>query len=312
MENRANALATGLFVVLLLALLIVGAIWLSGGTFKGVPYDLVTEQSVAGLEPGAPVRLRGIDVGHVQSVGFDPQDRRLVLVRVLIDADVPLMAGTRATVTYLGLSGTDYVELDYPDSASRLLVTSQHAPAQIPMSRSGMAALTESGDQLLGTLRVTLEHLNAILTPETAKNFHRLLVQLNAAAVQLTTLERDLRPAAQRTDRLLADSDQVMRSARTTLQDADTLIVQVRARVGALDAVRDGARDAGEAAQDVDRALVDQTLPQISMLSDRLARNSDSLELLLRELRAQPQSLIFGPPAAQPGPGEPGFHEPQR
>jgi hypothetical protein len=31
------------------------------------------------------------------------------------------------------------------------------------------------------------------------------------------------------------------------------------------------------------------------------------MDELLRELKAKPQSLIFGPPTRPPGPGEPGF-----
>jgi phospholipid/cholesterol/gamma-HCH transport system substrate-binding protein len=71
MESRAHALAAGLFVVLLIALLSLTAAWLGGPHFRGLPYDLITERSVAGLTPGASVRLRGVEVGRVDGIGFD-------------------------------------------------------------------------------------------------------------------------------------------------------------------------------------------------------------------------------------------------
>ena len=312
MENRAFALATGIFVVLLTALLFAGAVWLSGGTSKGLPYDLLTEQSVAGLAPGAAVRLRGVEVGHVESVGFDPKDRRLVRVRAVIARNVPLMVGTYATMRNLGLSGSNYIELDYPDSSERVLVTSQAAPGRIPMRPSGLAQLTDSGNELVRTFQDTLERLDALLTPETARHVSELIIQINAAATQMTLLTRNLAPATRRVDGLLADADRVIRSTQTTVQDADALLVELHTRGGALDAVSDGARATGQAARDVEQALANETLPQIDALSERLSRNSDTLEQLLSELKNRPQSVIFGAPPSRPGPGEPGFDAAQR
>jgi len=70
MENRAHAIAAGIFVLVLALALVAGAFWIGGGTIRGVPYDLLTQASVAGLSAGAPVRLRGVEVGQVQSIAF--------------------------------------------------------------------------------------------------------------------------------------------------------------------------------------------------------------------------------------------------
>lgn len=308
MENRAYALAAGAFIVVLTALLFAGAFWLGGGTSRGVPYDLISRRSVAGLSRGAPVRLRGVEVGHVQSIAFDPEDRRLVRVRARIDRSVTLMQGTYATLSSLGLSGAPYIELGFPDDASIVLQTSEQRPAQIPLAPSGLSQLSESGDHVLKTLGVTLRRLNAILTPETAQNITQLIEQLRETASRMNVLAANLEPATRRIDGLVADSDRVVRSSRQTVRDADALLVDVRARVSALDALR----NSGRGAQDVERTLVHDTLPEIDDLSERLARNSDTLEQLLREVRDRPQSVIFGVPPAAAGPGEPGFQPPRR
>ncbi len=119
MESRAHALAAGLFVLVLLGLLSAAAVWLTGSHFNGLPYDLITEHSVAGLSPGAMVRLRGVAVGRVQGIGFAPEDRRLVRVRVVVDAHDPLMVGTYAMLASQGLSGNEYVELNFPRTTRR-------------------------------------------------------------------------------------------------------------------------------------------------------------------------------------------------
>jgi phospholipid/cholesterol/gamma-HCH transport system substrate-binding protein len=308
MENRAYALATGAFVVLLSALLFAGAFWLGrGGTSAGAPYDLVTRRSVAGLSTGAPVRLRGVEVGAVQSIGFDPQDRRVVRVRARIDPGVSLMQGTYATVSSLGISGAPYIELTFPDDASIVLKTSEQSPARIPLKPAGLAQLSDAGDQLIRTFGVTLERVNAILTPQTAERISRMIVQINELAVKLNALAANLEPASRRADGLIAHADQAVRSAHQAVQDADTLLGEVRSRVGALDAVRQG----GQAVVEVQHVLVHDTLPDIQELAQRLQHNSDTLEQLLSEVKEQPQSVLFGVAPPAPGPGEPGYHAPR-
>lgn len=61
-----------------------------------------------------------------------------------------------------------------------------------------------------------------------------------------------LRPEARRVDGLIADAAQAVRSTRPVLQNFDGQVSDVRAGVGALDAVR----DTREAAHGVERALV--------------------------------------------------------
>jgi phospholipid/cholesterol/gamma-HCH transport system substrate-binding protein len=52
----------------------------------------------------------------------------------------------------------------------------------------------------------------------------------------------------------------------------------------------------------------EDVMPRINALLGELARSSRSLDRLLTELNDQPHSLVFGRPAAAPGPGEPGFN----
>lgn len=311
MESRAHALAAGLFVIVLLGLLSAVAVWIGGPHFKGLPYDLITKRSVAGLSRGAVVRLRGVEVGRVDGIGFAPEDRRLVRVRIEVDARDPLLVGTYAMLSSEGLSGSDYIELNYPDDATQILATSRQAPARISMQPSGLAALTESGDEVLKSLEGTLHRVDAILTPETTHHVTELLAHLDVVSGQMSTIAQNLIPASRRLDGLVVDVDRAVISARSTLGDADSLVIQVRGHLDALDALRDSARNAGQAVQILQQDLTTQTLPQLDDLLRRLSRNSDTLQQLLRQIGDQPQSVIFGAPPPPPGPGEPGFRSAQ-
>jgi phospholipid/cholesterol/gamma-HCH transport system substrate-binding protein len=307
-ENKAYTLGAGLFVLLLLALLI-GAIlqFNERGHLRGTPYDLISSSSVAGLTIGAPARLRGVEIGQVQSIAFEANDLAKIWVRIVIDPRFHLLKGSYATLNYQGLSGNAYVELDFPDSEHEVLASTLQAPAQIPLRRSSWAALPDTGEAFLTTFTGTLERVNSALSPENRQQLSHMLVQFDAAAGEITAIARDLRPAMQRMNTVVADTDETLRSAHRTLDDLGALIADARTHVGALDQVGEGAHATGLAARGVEHALVLDTLPRLDQLLQGLSRNSDTLQELLMQLKEQPRSVIFGAQLPLPGPGEPGF-----
>ena len=79
MENRAHALAAGLFTLLLGIGVLVAAQWFSRDNYEKVQYTLESKNSVSGLNLQAAVRLRGVEVGKVESIDFDEQDPSKIL-----------------------------------------------------------------------------------------------------------------------------------------------------------------------------------------------------------------------------------------
>jgi phospholipid/cholesterol/gamma-HCH transport system substrate-binding protein len=76
MENKAHALAAGVFVLFVGAMLVALAMWLTRDTGVRHIYEMSTREAVSGLQSQAAVRYRGIDVGKVAHIGFDPQSGR--------------------------------------------------------------------------------------------------------------------------------------------------------------------------------------------------------------------------------------------
>ncbi len=103
MERQSHSFIAGLFVILLGLGSIAGALWL--GPDKGperLPIDLLSTNSVTGLKVGAPVRFRGVDVGRVDSISFDPRQFGQIRVRISVD---PAASISRSTYAKLTLSG---------------------------------------------------------------------------------------------------------------------------------------------------------------------------------------------------------------
>ena len=98
MENKSPARAAGAFVLLVTALLLALTVWLTRDALEQVIYELSTDSAVTGLQAQAAVRFKGVDVGKVVAVAFDPQASGRVLIRIAIDRQAPVTSSTSSSV----------------------------------------------------------------------------------------------------------------------------------------------------------------------------------------------------------------------
>jgi phospholipid/cholesterol/gamma-HCH transport system substrate-binding protein len=128
----------GIFVIAGLALVMI-AIFLIGTTKQlwqpKVEYKAAF-QDVAGLKPGAPVRMGGLDIGQVTGVdhGSNPSDAR-IYVRLSIDKkESPhIHVDSVATVANKGLLGDRMIEISTGTPESAELPPGSVIPSQEPM-----------------------------------------------------------------------------------------------------------------------------------------------------------------------------------
>ena len=259
---------------------------------------------MAGLTTGADVSLRGVHVGQVQSIAFDGDDPSTIRVRISVSSHVALRKGSYATLSYQGLSGGAYVELDFPSQEHDILISTVQNPARLPLRLSAWAALPDTGERFLTSFTDTLGRVNSIMSPQNAQHLSRLLVSFTVAADQIAQVARDLQPAARRANNVSVNADATLIAAHKTIEDVDALVVDARTHLGALDAVGEGARETGLAARGVEQALVGDSLPKLDQVLEGLSQNSDTLQALLESIKQQPQSVLFGTHLPPPGPGE--------
>lgn len=88
MESRAYALITGLFVLGIAGCIVVWAQWLAKSPIARTDYRVVATGPVAGLNPEAQVRYRGMGVGRVSTIVLDPKDPRRILINVEVDSNI--------------------------------------------------------------------------------------------------------------------------------------------------------------------------------------------------------------------------------
>src|SRR5699024_10111507 len=118
--------------------------WLSSGPGEPRLYRIVTHQSVAGLSPQSSVRFKGLLVGHVDSIRFDPRDRSRVIVDFRVQRDTYITESTYAVLAMKGLMGGKVLKLKLGDGSSQPLHTSAAQPTHIPLREGTIAQLKDS------------------------------------------------------------------------------------------------------------------------------------------------------------------------
>lgn len=303
MENRAHAIAAGLFTLLLVAGVFITAKWLTGGAVARELYELVSPFPVTGLNPRAAVRYRGVEVGRVESMRLNPENQREILVRVLVDEGVVLTKSSYAQLGFQGVTGIAHVQLEDDGSSKEELVTSALNPARIPVRQSTVEQLTSAGRTLLASVTETANRVNAILSPENQERLTQLLANLNSTTQRMDGLMSDLQVTAKALPGVVADASQ-------TLKRAEAVMAKLGADDGAIERFARATEQVGATSRELGDAVTANAVPRIVLLTDEMTRATRRLERLVRSLEEQPQSLVFGRPSLPPGPGEPGFSAP--
>jgi phospholipid/cholesterol/gamma-HCH transport system substrate-binding protein len=313
MENKAYALAAGVFTIVLGAAVILAAMWFTGDTREKVVYVIESRYPVTGLSEQAAVRYRGVGIGKVTSIEFDPRDARIILIGISIDRSVTLTRGTYAELRYQGVTGLSYVMLDDLGTHPDPLPPAGHGgSARIEVRESAFANLAEVAQQVLGDAREMAKRVNALLSDENQAQLTAALKNVELATRQVTQLARTMVPAARGSAALVADARQTFARADQLLAEISGTNRELASRLEAIDRVAESAQKAGGSISSLVETVADETLPRINLLAEDLSRTSRSLDRLATDLKQQPQSLVFGRKAGAPGPGEKGFESRQQ
>jgi len=303
MENRSHALMAGLFTLLLLAAVVGVAIWLGRDRSAVVTYEIVSSTAVSGLSAQSAVRYQGVPVGRVQSLSLNPDRPGQVRIRIGVAPATPITESTWAELGVQGFTGFANIELrDDGSSASRLATTPEH-PAAIPLRAGLFDRIEQRGTAVLGNIDQATQQLTRLLSNENVQALTAVLQNAADVSAQLREAGRNLVPLARRLDETLARMGEAARETSGLAHDARAALARLESPEGPLAAASQSLRQITSAAARLDQ----ETLPALKGMAtgvNAAARNASST---LRRVGDTPQSLLFGPPPAMPGPGENGF-----
>jgi phospholipid/cholesterol/gamma-HCH transport system substrate-binding protein len=291
METKANYVAVGVFVVVLLFGLVVTLLWLGGSQYteEYAYYRTFFSGSVTGLGDGTLVRYNGIQVGRVSKVDFDPNDPKRVIVTLEINPDLPIHSDSVATIASEGLTGGTYVEIDGGSQNSPVLPHVLFGEYPVIRSKpSTLQELEQSAPQLVAKLNGVADRLNDVLSPQNRQAFAETLSNLRDVTGVLVKDSSDfsatlknLKTASVGINTDLGDLHTVLLSANGTTQRLDKLSDDVDKLAGNI----------GKLSDDLDTQVNGARIDQLMGQTRELLR---SLTHLSNELDREPTRLIFG------------------
>ena len=323
MENKSHAFAAGLFVLVVTALVVGLGVWLTRDRGNYQSYELSSGEGVAGLQPQAAVRYKGVSVGRVTHIGFDSQASGNVLIRIAVSVDAPITPTTFAVLGYQGVTGLAYVLLDDAGEPYPAIAPGPSGLPRLPLRTSPFTQLFDQGPAILSRVQEATERINQVLSDDNQRLLRELLANTGQAAGSVHSLSQRLDATVQqRLDPALAALPPLAREATGALQsmrqageqvsgmaaEIGQTAKRINAPGGTLEQTERGAQ---ALAQAVER-FGTTTLPRMERAADETARAARLTGRAASSLGENPQGILYGPGRGQPGPGEPGFTAPQR
>lgn len=314
MATPVNHWKLGLFVVVgivatLSALLAFGAYRLRQET---VIYQTYFDESVQGLEIGAPVKFRGVVIGTVSQIDVAP-DRRMVevtssltvkelirlhLVRAAHGKERATRLGVpddlRAQLASAGITGVKFIQIDFFDEKTNPVpvLGFEVGPNYIPAAMSTMKNLEDAlvnavdrfpviAEELLKVMEGVQRILQDIEATKLPEQTTVLISRVNDVLITLDATLKKLDAA-----NLSKNAQQTLASANVAIQKLTLVVDRIGGDKGLLastqrasDAMGDAARGANSIGADLSETLlgVQQAAESISRLADAIERDPDML-----------------------------------
>jgi phospholipid/cholesterol/gamma-HCH transport system substrate-binding protein len=300
MGRENHALTTGLFLIALVAVTTAIIFWIGTMSEERNPYVISTQESVSGLNPESTVFYRGLAVGKVLNVRFDPSDSGTILVPIEVDKNIVLSKGVYATLRLKGVTGLTQIQLEDSGTISEPLPPGDNPKFRIPLVPSMADKLMDSGEDLLHKADHLMQRLSALLNDENERNIGSILSNLKTLTDKLSELQKSV-------DWAIAGIPQLSADSRKTLSNIDALTHDLQGltkEAQNLSLKAGSFVDSGKMASD---ALEQSTLPKINKLLTELQSTTQQVKRVATMLENDPQQLLLGPSQQDAGPGEPGY-----
>lgn len=300
MENQSHIVVALIFVVFFGAGAVGFYFWLSNGDNAHRTLVIETQHTVSGVSSQSPVKFKGLKVGHIETVDFAPNDPSTVRIVFKVRSSVPLNQSSYAQLATQGITGLSSLSLSTPNPSAAPLTAKNVKPPRLPLHRGLLSRLKSQGQADLGKINTILTQVKNLTGGQNARHISQTLARIDRATQKLTQTEKAIQPTIQQLPALTQQLQQTVTRIDQLSRQAVPAIKQARAAAKS-------AQNMGSTGQRAMQQLNNRILPQIDALTQQVGAASRQIQQLSAELSAKPQSVLLGPPARRPGPGEPGF-----
>jgi phospholipid/cholesterol/gamma-HCH transport system substrate-binding protein/paraquat-inducible protein B len=292
-NSNPNYFRLGLFVLAAIGALIALILVFGSGQIFQKTFEVETyiKQSVTGLDNGASVRFRGVKVGQVISVGLTGdiyeknvpllQRKEYVIVRMLINGDPKQLLGEmdsfvsanlRAKVKTMGITGVNYIELDFEARNTDHPILVYAWKPEYPV----IPSLPSPADEIFSGLQKVVSNLGALNLVETQQKFDSLVSNLNTVIAGSGKGDQGIAQSVKELNTLLAKMNGVTSNAELELLTQELVASAV-----------------------VLRQMLSSAQGDTATTIENIKQASEQLNELTRIASRSPSTLIWGEPPAR-------------
>lgn len=321
---RLGLFILGAITVLVIVLVVMG----TGNLFRPtIMMETYIDGSVQGLDVGAPIKFRGVTIGEVTRLGFTsveyeadvpPVERkRYVMVEgrlrpdrfastareSILSDDVfgPLVvAGLRVRMAAQGITGINYLELDFLDPVTHppLPITWTPQAVYIPSAPSIATQFLQYAENVLR--RIDLLDIEGVIDGAATLLF---TLERTVSALDTETWNRQMTEVTAQLGATMAEARGLLQAAEKLLGSPETLALPADARA-TLASLRGTLEDAdiGELVTQIERVVVrldrglDINEQRLAATLANLQAAAATLRSLSEDARRNPAGTIFGAP----------------
>jgi phospholipid/cholesterol/gamma-HCH transport system substrate-binding protein len=241
METRASYIAVGASLIALLGGVVIAGLWFAHGQFANhaIRYETFFVSVGSGLTDGSPVRVSGVQLGHVVSVDLDPDNPTRVRVTMDIAEEAPIRSDSVASLAIQSLAGTTAIEITPGTKAAPpiALKPGRHYPI-IWSKESNLDQIVDAVPNLVAKLTDVTDALKQVVDDknrqalaDTLDNISQLTAVANAHREDLAHLledsasdAHDLHQAIANLNDVTQKLDKVADEANKAVHDVDGMV----------------------------------------------------------------------------------------
>lgn len=316
MSKKPNSVAIGAFIMGAIVIAIALVLFISG---SGIGQDrdkfvMVFDGSVKGLSVGAPVALRGVQIGQVSDIDliFDTDTIDVIMI---VEAEIRsdnikrrgqnegnfieemIARGLRAQLnTQSLLTGLLYIQMDFHPNSDLILAAIDSPQRQIPTIPTDLQRLSREFESvnfslLASNLQTMADGLSGFVNDE---GFQQLPETLHATLTEIRALSAKLNLQLDTSGPKL---DALLDNATTTFESANREIPRLSASaVTALAGLEHTLANFDQTLEAVDGLIADDssTRYQLDKALKELALAGRAIRLLAKTLEEQPEAILRG------------------
>lgn len=306
MSTGTNHWKLGLFVVGGVGLTLASLVFFGAQSLKheSVQYTFYFDESVQGLEVGAPTKFRGVTIGNVSAIRVAPDHRQVEVASAMtvdelkrlgiaetkggiISIHVP--PELRVQLTSQGVTGNKFLSIDFFDPKAFPPPPLSFPPPEnyIPTAPSTLRTLedrivtaTERVPELMQEIVRVVDKVNALLEAIDAKGLSgEAVATLRSTHRAAQALERTVEGV--HAERIADHADKVLANLEVTTRELNALAGQINGQNGLMANANKSSVQLGELAKTANGMTQEmaETMASIRDAADAIQRVADALEL---------------------------------